>query len=111
MKKSKKSFYAATNHMKKDRDFRYRFIKMHIGFGTDWYCAKVERCHINGPEYHYLTTTGIIRVCNAYDGRVITYLIARPGQILRYFGGDEKRVPSKVLEICRRHQELGYNIV
>lgn len=97
-----------TIHVKKERSERYSKIEKTIGFGSVFYVAKnVERGHRNGRERHELTTTGLVKIYNE-RGKLVTILIARPEQMLRYVE-DEKRIPAKVLELCREHQRLGYN--
>ena len=56
-----------------------------IGLGNPVNRFIVDRGHRNGPEIHELTDTGIINVYNEWSGKLVTRLIARPGQIRRYY--------------------------
>ena len=97
-----------TRHAADERTERFEKIRKTIGFGSVFFVAKdVERGHKNGKERHEMTTTGLIKVYNK-RGELVTILIARPGQIYRYFK-DESDVPAKVIELCIEHQRLGYN--
>ena len=54
-----------------------------------------------------ISTTGIITVRNVRSRKVVTYLIARPGQLKRFF---TDAIPEYLVEIAREHQRLGYNM-
>ena len=71
----------------------------------------VDRHHPKGPEIHWVYSNGIIAITNALTKRLITVLIARPGQVARYFKAIDAPVPQDVIEKCREHFELGYNEV
>ena len=59
-----------------------------------------------GAELHTITSTGIIIIRNQKTNKMVTKLIARPNQIKRY-GIEDK----KLIEIARKHQTLGYNMI
>ena len=40
---------------------------------------------------------------------MITQLIARPGQIRRYFNENEI-IPTELLDLAREHQKMAYNM-
>jgi hypothetical protein len=63
------------------RDERIEFIKKEIGGGNSYRTFYWDRHHPKGPEVHIITTTGIIVVKNYYTRKLVTVLIARPGQI------------------------------
>lgn len=68
---------------RKSREARIR----QIGYGKAVARFVVDRGHVNGPEVHEITDTGIINIYNQLTKKLITKLIARPGQIRRYFKG------------------------
>ena len=68
----------------------------------------VDRGHRNGPEVHKITDTALILVYNQRTGILVTKLIARPAQILRYYREDEVR-PMAVVELARQHTKMKYN--
>ena len=79
-----------------------------IGIGEAVATFRVDRGHRNGAELHTITTTAIIIIRNERTNKMVTKLIARPGQIERYF--DEKtETVLKLIKIAREHQAKGYN--
>ena len=100
-----------TQHYKNERTGRTSVINQYIGYGNDVIAFMVDTKHPNGNEVHVLTDTGIIKIYNARTGKHINDLIARPGQIRRYF--PDGKVPYEcrdILDIARAHQNAGYNI-
>lgn len=95
----------ASQHYTKDREKREAIIKM-IGKGHIIKVAVIDHGHRNGPEIHKVSDTGIISIYNLNSGKLITRLIARPGQLQRYFDGD---TPVALLAIARHHKSMGYN--
>ena len=95
-----------SKHYTKDRQRREAII-VQIGTGTVIKEVVVDRGHRNGPEVHKITDTALILVYNQRSGKLITKLIARPAQILRYYKEDEPK-PTKVVEIARVHAKLKY---
>lgn len=73
-----------SKHYATDRQEREMIIQS-IGLGNPVDRFIVDRGHRNGPEIHELTDTGIINVYNEWSGKLVTRLIARPGQIRRYY--------------------------
>lgn len=69
----------------------------------------VDRGHPNGPEIHFVTDTGIIVVHNQRTGKMVTKLIARPGQVKRYYNAEGRNVPQDILAIAKEHLKKGYN--
>ena len=105
-----------TKHFDNDRKTREYVIKYMIGYGHPVAEFIVDRGHANGAERHEITDTGIINIYNARNGRLITKLIARAGQITRYFKYTDTfkkvydRANIKELKaIADKHEALGYN--
>lgn len=90
---------------------RLELIKNVVGLGDVVETFLVDKGHPNGKELHTITTTGIIVVRNAVTGYYVTALIARPGQIFRYYNSEGRVPPEQVMNIAREHQLLGYNKV
>lgn len=93
-------------HYNRDRQTREDLIKT-IGCGTPIKRVEIDKGHRNGPEIHEITSTGIVNIYNKRTGKLITKLIARPGQLRRYYG--EERVPTEVWKKAVEHQRNGYN--
>ena len=96
-----------SKHYTKDRKRREAIIAQ-IGTGNVIKEVVVDRGHRNGPEVHKITDTALILVYNQRTGILVTKLIARPAQILRYYRDDEPK-PTKVVELARVHTKLKYN--
>ena len=94
-----------SRHYNRERVMRERLIK-EIGIGKEIATFRGDRGHVNGAELHTITTNGIIVIRNERTNKMITKLIARPNQIKRYGITDKK-----IIEIARKHQTLGYNMV
>lgn len=56
----------------------------------------IDRGHVNGAEVHEITSTGIIIISNQHTNKMITKLIARPGQIKRYYA--EGKAPKNLIQ-------------
>lgn len=95
-------------HWTDERNARAKLIAQ-IGEGKIVKSAIVDRGHINGPEVHRISDTGIISIFNYYTGKLITQLIARPAQISRYYTNEEP--PKAIMQIATEHVRLGYNLV
>lgn len=67
----------------------------------------VDRGHRNGPEVHELTTTAIIKVYNQRSGKLVTKMIARPGQIKRYYA--QGKAPKAILNRAYENVQMGWN--
>ena len=96
-----------SRHYIRDRQNREEIISK-IGLGEAVATIRVDRGHPKGPELHTITTTGIIIIRNERSHKIVTKLIARPGQIKRYFT-DNEIIPTGLLDIARQHQRLNYN--
>lgn len=96
-----------STHYRRDRKYRERRIKR-IGDGEIYAEFIVDRGHENGAEKHVITTNGIIIVYNANSGKLVTKLIARPGQIRRYFA--EGEAPAEIIEAAYQHTANHLNV-
>lgn len=96
-----------SRHYTNDRQKREEIIKK-IGYGKIIKSVVVDRGHKNGPEIHNLSDTGIITIQNQKTKKIITKLIARPGQIKRYYKENEI-IPSGLLDLARQNQKLALN--
>lgn len=61
-----------------------------------------------GCEVHVLTSTGIVLVFNAHSCKLVTVLVARPGQVARYYEPFGEDVPDWLMarayeNTCVRH--------
>lgn len=96
-----------STHYVKERIAREKLIA-EIGIGEAVATIKLDRGHPAGAELHTITTTGIIVIRNVHSGKIVTKLIARPGQVRRYFDEIAPEV-EKIIQIARIHQQLMYN--
>lgn len=62
-----------------------RLLRTSEGVGETVSGFLVDKGHENGLEELFLTTTGLIVIRNHGTGKFITALIARPGQVKRYY--------------------------
>ena len=93
----------------KERVDRNEFIKNEIGIGNPIRTFKWDKKHPNGPELHTITDTGIIIVRNERTNKLVTTLIARPGQIYRYYANENDVPPKFLMDIAQEHTNAGYN--
>jgi hypothetical protein len=93
----------------KDRKERNDFIKNQIGIGNPIRTFKWDKGHPNGPELHTITDTGIIIIRNERTKRLVTTLIARPGQIYRYYINENEVPPKFLMKIAKEHLDAGFN--
>lgn len=84
-----------SQHWTNDRQTREDVIRM-IGLGEVVATFIVDRGHRNGAERHEITSTGIIVIYNNRTNKMVTKLIARPGQIRRYY--ENGRAPRNLIE-------------
>lgn len=84
-----------SKHYTMDRKAREQVIRS-IGEGNIVATFTVDRNHPNGAELHKITDTGIIIICNKRTNKMITKLIARPGQIRRYYKNG--KAPKNLIE-------------
>ena len=96
-------------HYMKERMTREYCIEYIIGDGHVIESFVLNKGHKDGQEIHLLTNTGIIVIENYYTKKVITKLIARPGQIRRYYANIGKSAPQWLLMLAFQHQKMEYN--
>jgi len=99
-----------TNHWNSRND-RLAFIQKEIGIGKPVKTFKWDKGHPNGPELHTITDTGIIIIRNALTNKLVTTLIARPGQIKRYYDKLKTEVPEFIMKLAYEHEQKGYNYI
>ena len=97
-----------SRHYNEEREAREALIRR-IGYGTTIKTVVVDKGHANGPEIHELSDTGIVTIFNQRTHKLITKLIARPGQVRRYYRPGEV-IPRGLLDIARDHQRMAYNM-
>ena len=95
-----------STHYGMDRLEREQLI---ASIGEGHVCASfiVDHGHKDGPEKHCITDNAIIIIYNAITEKMVTKLIARPGQIRRYY--PEGNAPENLVRIAREHTWAGYN--
>ena len=98
-----------SKHYQGQRGEREKFIDEH--FQNDYVVDEfvVDKGHPHGAERHCITNNGIIVVYNLNSGKLVTKLIAREGQIKRYYYGSGRNPPSYLIDLAREHESLGYN--
>jgi len=65
----------------------------------------VDTGHTEGLELHTVTTTGVVVIANLVKKVIVTYLIAREGQLRRYGITDRA-----LLMLARDHASQGLNL-
>lgn len=110
--------YTNSLHFDTERQTRENCIKNIIGEGKMVAKFEVDRGHRNGPEFHVITDTGIIEIYNKRSGKLITKLIARAGQITRYFRYDnsfkklyDNANIKQLKHLADEHENRGYNLL
>lgn len=93
-----------SEHYSTERESRECLINFGIGVGHVVDDFVINRGHKDGPEIHSVTDTGIIVIHNQKSGKMVTKLIARPGQVIRYYKNEGKEVPWEIVKIAKRHQ-------
>lgn len=95
-----------SKHYAKDRKIREAVIR-EIGEGDIYQKFTVYNQKRQEPEIHILTTNGIIEIRNYFNRKIVTKLIARPGQIKRYY--PDGNAPQNIINVAFQHQKLGLN--
>ena len=99
-----------SKHYKSERSKRENFIRNYFhGNGKVVESFIVDKGHRGGIERHDLTNKGIVIVRNAISNKLITKLIARPGQIKKYYKKTGRKPPKHLLKLAYKHQNLKYN--
>jgi hypothetical protein len=100
-----------TNHNSYQRvDRNHKIIERLGGYGNPLCSFIIDKGHPNGNEIHTITDNGIIIIQNENTKKFVTSLIARPGQIKRYFPNNV--FPANILSVineAKQHQRNGYN--
>lgn len=109
MENTRRRICIVSEHYQKKRYTREMLILDVIGEGNVIDNFVVDRGHKNGPEIHSVTDTGVIIVYNQRSGKMVTKLIARPGQIRRYYEAEGQEAPQDILDIAKEHLRKGYN--
>lgn len=94
-----------TSHIKM-RNYRFKHLNLSAK-PIDGFIAIIDKHHINGAEVHALYSDGSIRIYNYNTKKLITVLIARPGQAKRL--NPEIRLPEEIYNICYRNMKNRYN--
>lgn len=97
-----------SGHLHYARHGRTTRIAETVGFGHGVRQCLVDTGHSAGCEVHVLTSTGIVLVFNARSGKLVTVLVARPGQVARYYEPFGEDVPDWLMNrayenTCVRH--------
>ena len=95
-----------SKHYTEDRQDRENRIN-EIGQGKAVARFRIDRGHKNGAEIHEISDTAIITIYNERTHRLITKLIARPGQIRRYYA--EGKAPKELVNKAYENTKLHYN--
>lgn len=98
-----------SKHYIKIRNKREKLIRKYITDGNIIDEFIIDKGHKDGKEIHSITDTGLIIIHNQKSGKLITKLIARPKQIMRYYVNINKQPPQQVLILAKWHQDLNYN--
>lgn len=99
-----------SRHYRSQRNKREKFINECLGGdGKVIDSFIVDKGHPHGLEMHDITNNGIIIIYNARTNKLISKLIAREGQIKRYYYNAGKEPPSCLIDLARQHESLGYN--
>lgn len=69
----------------------------------------VDKQHKDGLEEHFITDTGLIIVRNHNTNRFITALVARPGQIRRYYRALGRFAPKWLVQVAYENWQKGLN--
>lgn len=100
----------ATNHWAEAREARDRVIKELLGGdGEPIATVAIDRGNPLGAEIHTLTDNGVIVITGERTGKVITKLIARPGQCRKFFPNGS--VPIWLWKLAKDHTDRCYNQV
>ena len=94
-----------SRHYQEERLKREKAIAK-IGYGRVLKTVYMYR-QKEGLQIHRLTSTGIILIYDATTHRLITKLIARPGQVQRFYPQGD--YPAEVMERAIFHKKLGLN--
>lgn len=97
-----------SKHMAQDRLQRYQRSK-ELEEGNIVKGFLVDRGHVHGPEIHWVLSNGVIVIVNAWTNKFVTLLIARPGQVARYFHQIGEECPHWLIDVCQKHKDRHMN--
>ena len=101
-----------SNHYNDKRYKREKFISECLkGDGNVIDSFVIDNRHRNGIERHDITDNGIILIYNAKSGKLVTKLIARSGQLKRYYKNSNRNPPSWLISLCEWRESLNYNYI
>lgn len=100
-----------SKHYLKNRNKREEFIHKFIGDGNIVDQFIIDKGHKNGTEIHSITDTGLIIIQNKKSKKLITKLIARPEQIMRYYINTDKQPLPNIIALAKWHRDLHYNFL
>ena len=104
-----------SKHLNHERKCRNEFIESHFKLSNknivNVFC--VDKGHKDGIELHVIYKSGVIKVINPINRRIVTYLIARPQQIKRYYEKCRLKVnyDKTVLDVAYAHELDGLNYI
>ena len=85
-----------SKHYKSQRYKREKFIEKYLGGeGCIIDGFIVDKGHPMGAEVHSITDKGIIIIHNLNSGKLVTKLLARPQQIIRYYEHTNREPPPE----------------
>lgn len=94
-----------TSHIR-ERNYRFKHLSLNAE-PVNGFIAIIDKHHIEGVEVHALYDDGSIRIYNYNTKKLITVLIARPGQAKRL--NPEMQLPQNIHDICYRNMKNRYN--
>lgn len=86
-----------TGHFHDERMSRAVRVTRLVGLGHPIRQCLVDTGHRNGLEVHVLTDTGLVFVYNHESKELVTVLIARPGQVKRYYEPFGEDAPKELI--------------
>lgn len=104
-------YFEESRHIKKDRRERTKVIEnlMRAEKAEIANSFRVDNGHKNGAEIHVIYSNAVIRIYNEETNKHITDLIARPGQVRRYFIATGKSTPQGIIAFAKEHEKKGLN--
>lgn len=99
-------------HFSYERKVRRELIFNKLGQGIEVASFVVDKGHINGFERHIIYNNGVILVVNESTKKVVTIMVARVGNIVRYWKDMGRRIPRNLeylISVARVNEMKGYN--
>ena len=98
-------FISNTRHGKRRVE---RLVRTGDGIGRTVSGFLIDKGHKNGLEEHFLTSSGLIVIRNHDSGKFVTALVARPGQVRRYYKALGRKAPSFLVEKAFRNASVNH---